>query len=830
MHARRATHFCQNLSQIRQSDTPQIISFTTSEATQLLNPHHDALVISSNIVNCLVKCILIDNSSSANVLFLETVKAMGIPEDNITCRTINVSSAIPAHHPKSTRCGRTRRNTDPPRLPRSQNSSQSKVRTRAQEMPDQILMHPADQEKITFMTERDTFCYKVMPFGLKNAGATYQRLVNRMFAEQLKKSMEVYIDDMLVKSLIAKQQIDHLKQSFEVLKKYNMKLNPSKCSFRVSSGKFLGYLVTQREIEANSDQIQSIINIPSPTCIKEVQRLTGRLATLNRSASETQTTSDITTTPIEIERRKQLYMYLAVSEMTVSAVLVCEEHGKQLPIYYVSKALLDAETRYSQLEKLALSLVSAARKLRPYFQSHSIVLTGFIADFAPNSHVLAQRELLCLTNGQETGIWTLQVDGSSNINGTGLSIVLTSPEGDQIEQAIRCEFKATNNEVDYEALIVGLVLAKEIEITRIDIYSHFQLIVNQVQGTFLAKDIKMTSYLELAKRLCKEFDEFHITQVPRTENIQADALASLGATMNMKQSKSWMTPIIRYLQIDELPADKNEARRTKAKAARFCIIDISCIKDHSLDPISDASATQRSNMSWLNFMKGSVIITREPGAWRIMPTICQCLPPSTRTAQPHSFTLVVHEMGDGHIGKLSAAPGQRVFMLAVTDYFTKWIEAEALSKWNIKLNFSTPRYPQANDKLPGVLWSYRTTVRTSTGETPFSLAYNMEAIIPVEIGTPTFRYEWTTDEQNQVELCHELDLADERRERTLIHTVRARTFKEGEWMLQRVFQNAKEAGAGKLAANWEGSYLITKVVGQGAYKLCTQDCRDITNS
>lgn len=101
-----------------------------------------------------------------------------------------------------------------------------------------------------------------MPFGLKNAGATYQRLVNRMFAKQIGKRVEVYIDDMLVKSQKAEQHLEHLTEAFDVLRKYNMKLNPAKCSFGVSSGKFLGYLVTKRGIEADPDQIRAIRDIP----------------------------------------------------------------------------------------------------------------------------------------------------------------------------------------------------------------------------------------------------------------------------------------------------------------------------------------------------------------------------------------------------------------------------------------------------------------------------------------------------------------------------------------------------------------------------------------
>ena len=95
-----------------------------------------------------------------------------------------------------------------------------------------------------------------MPFGLKNADATYQRLFNKMFADYLGDTVEVYIYDMLVKSIRAKQHLDHLRQAFEVLQKYSMKLNPAKCSFGVAAGKFLGYMVTQRGIEANPDQIR----------------------------------------------------------------------------------------------------------------------------------------------------------------------------------------------------------------------------------------------------------------------------------------------------------------------------------------------------------------------------------------------------------------------------------------------------------------------------------------------------------------------------------------------------------------------------------------------
>ena len=146
-------------------------------------------------------------------------------------------------------------------------------------------MDPDDQEKTSFVTGQGTYCYRVMPFGLKNAGATYQRLVNRMFHKQIGTTMEVYIDDMLVKSTTAELHIAHLSEAFQILRKYNMKLNPAKCAFGVSARKFLGFIVNHRGIEANPDKMKAVLDMPSPSGIKEVQRLTGRIAALSRFVS-----------------------------------------------------------------------------------------------------------------------------------------------------------------------------------------------------------------------------------------------------------------------------------------------------------------------------------------------------------------------------------------------------------------------------------------------------------------------------------------------------------------------------------------------------------------
>ena len=124
-----------------------------------------------------------------------------------------------------------------------------------------------------------------MPFGLKNAGATYQRLMNRMFVSQIGRNVQVYVDDMLVKSQREEDHLEDLRETFDTLRSYNIKLNQGKCAFGVTAGKFLGFMVSQREIEANPDKIWAIIKMKPPRNVKEVQSLNGKVAALNRFVS-----------------------------------------------------------------------------------------------------------------------------------------------------------------------------------------------------------------------------------------------------------------------------------------------------------------------------------------------------------------------------------------------------------------------------------------------------------------------------------------------------------------------------------------------------------------
>ncbi|XP_024016831.1 uncharacterized protein LOC112090237 [Eutrema salsugineum] len=430
---------------------------------------------------------------------------------------------------------------------------------------NQILMHPQDREKTSFITDRGIYCYKVMPFGLKNAGATYQRLVNRMFASQLGRTMEVYIDDMFVKSLVASDHVGHLRTCFDILDQYGMKLNPTKCTFGVTSGEFLGYIVTRRGIEANPKQIAAILELSSPTTKREVQRLTGRIAALNRFISRLTDKClpfyQLLRVLSKPETGETLCLYIAISEFAVSSVLVRENRGEQKLIFYTSKSLYGSEYRYPTLEKFAFAVVISARKLRLYFQSHAIVVltdyplrtflhspsqSGRLAKWAielseydieyrgrtaTKSQVLADflvelpPELV--EDNPVVQPWILHADGSSSHKGSRVGIRLKSPEGEVIEQSFRLGFPASNNKAEYEALIAGLRLAKGIGAEHVHAYCDSQLVANQFHGEYEAKNDRMDAYLKVLKDVASEFSNFELPKIPRDENATADALAAL---------------------------------------------------------------------------------------------------------------------------------------------------------------------------------------------------------------------------------------------------------------------------------------------------------------
>jgi hypothetical protein len=150
----------------------------------------------------------------------------------------------------------------------------------------QIAIKEEDQEKTVFITPFGAYYNTTMSFRLKNTGATYQRAIQKCFKAQLNKNVEAYVDDVVVKTRNSDTLIADLEETFASLREYRWKLNPNKCVFGVPSGKLLGFIISHRGIKANPEKMSAITNMKAPTCIKDVQKLTGCMTALNRFISK----------------------------------------------------------------------------------------------------------------------------------------------------------------------------------------------------------------------------------------------------------------------------------------------------------------------------------------------------------------------------------------------------------------------------------------------------------------------------------------------------------------------------------------------------------------
>ncbi|KAK4395684.1 Retrovirus-related Pol polyprotein from transposon opus [Sesamum angolense] len=239
----------------------------------------------------------------------------------------------------------------------------------------QIMLASKDRKRVSFITSTGTLCYVAMPFKLKNAGAIYQRLVDKIFRPQIGRNVEVNVDNMLVKSKEALNHDAGLEETFVVLRKYRLKLNPEKCDFEVRGGCFLFFMVTQRRIKANSLKIKAILDMKAPTNISEVQRLTGRIAALScfifKVAEKSLHFFKVFPywSNLSWGTPSTCTFQLSLRQLALSSSVRKKE---KISIYHVSKVVNGAEDRYAPIEKVALALVVIARRLRLKFLSHPV--------------------------------------------------------------------------------------------------------------------------------------------------------------------------------------------------------------------------------------------------------------------------------------------------------------------------------------------------------------------------------------------------------------------------------------------------------------------------
>ncbi|XP_071708874.1 uncharacterized protein [Rutidosis leptorrhynchoides] len=395
-----------------------------------------------------------------------------------------------------------------------------------------------DEDKTAFHTSQGIYCYTKMLFGLKNAAATYQRVIDEAFKSQISINLEAYVDDLVIKNTTAQSLLDDILETFSSLRKINMKLNPSKCSFGEEEGKFLGHIITERGIRANPKKIEAIESMPSPRSKKEVQSLIEEAEVAFQEMKKLLKELPTMTAPIAGEI---LILYLEASKEEISLVLIANK----------GQVLYKPENS-GRMAKWAIEL--------------GLVLADYLDETAGDIEISHESKEIPPLPEQ---MWEMHTDGACGLEGAGAGIILKSPEGEEYTFALGFSFPVTNNEAEYEALLSRMHVEKYLEVKE----------------------------LSLVQELAVDFDVFQIMQVSRTLNKKADALSKLAAlTFNHfkkeiwveevkvksidtdcisatdeEEELSWMTPIVEFMNTETLPIDSTEARRIKMKAPMYLL-------------------------------------------------------------------------------------------------------------------------------------------------------------------------------------------------------------------------------------------------------------------
>nr|GEU64281.1 reverse transcriptase domain-containing protein [Tanacetum cinerariifolium] len=374
------------------------------------------------------------------------------------------------------------------------------------------------------------------------------------------------------------------------------------------------------------------------------------------------------------------------------------------------------------------------------------------------------------------------------MDGSGARRILTNPKGVEFTYALRFQFAASNNEAEYEALIAGLQIGAQMGVKDVHVSVDSKLVANQVLGTYVAKEDNMVKYLEIVKNLVNGFTTFSISQVPRSKNKKADALSKIASTSFAHLSKqvlvevlkdksikekevetvieedrlTWMTQLVDYLKEGILPGDKKEARKLRLKARQYELMEGVLYRRMHVGPRSVVAKAIRLGYYWPTMHRDARDMIRRCNDCQIHRLITRNpQQPLTLITAPWPF----YKWGIDIASPFPEGPGKVKFLIVFMDYFTKWIEAKAVA----------PITGGQVEELPHVLWAHRTMIKSSHGDTPFSLTYGTEAVTPTEIGMPTYRTAAVDVVSNDEELRLNLDLLEERRERAVICEANAKS-------------------------------------------------------
>ncbi|XP_075659012.1 uncharacterized protein LOC142628861 [Castanea sativa] len=395
-----------------------------------------------------------------------------------------------------------------------------------------------------------------------------------IFHDIMHRELKDYVDDIVVKSKKQEEHVQVLRKVFERCRTFKLRMNPLKCASRVSSGKFLGFLVHNRGIDIDPAKATAIATMKPPGTVKELKSFLGKVSYIRRFipglASITSAFGKLLKNGQNFEwgeaqqaafkrlqqimmnlptmqapiRKKPLLLYFATNQYIVGALVTQEDgDGMEQPVYYISRALKDVETCYPRAERTCLAIVYASQKLCHFFLAYeydlkagtpkavkSQAIADLLAQFPREEEFQLDDEVLgevAVTEEVEER-WVMKFDGSSTTQSGGVGVIMYHEEDKVVTLSFKLEFPCSKNTAEYEAYLTRLDTALEMGVKHLRLIGDSNLVVYQTKGSFSLKEPSLAPYKAMAQKMEEKFLTFEIEHIPRSENWFVDALAALG--------------------------------------------------------------------------------------------------------------------------------------------------------------------------------------------------------------------------------------------------------------------------------------------------------------
>ncbi|GKA20521.1 reverse transcriptase domain-containing protein [Tanacetum coccineum] len=757
---------------------------------------------------------------------------------------------------------------------------------------------------------------------LMDVGATYQRLVDRAFQKQIGRNLEVYVDDLVIKSHTEEEIIRDIAETFKTLRQINMKLNPKKCTFEMQEGMFLIYKVNAEGLKVCPDKADAVLSLPSPGCLKDVQKLNGKLAR-SRSSLQTDEETHSGTPNADYTKGKGGANHVPSRGQESYQRSLNDRKGRQVIASILCEPCLTRARDQLHLHgKIGISLAQPSRRLKRFE--------------ATNNEAEYEALIAGLRIAEQMGVKNLHANVDSRLVANQEVLAIVEEEGQTWMTPI------------YEYLTKEILSEdkKKARVVRRKASRYTMINGTLYKKSFLGPLLRFGLPGEIVLDNGKQFRDNPFKDWSLGEGIKArlderskDWIEELSyvlwAHRTMIKSSNGETPfLLTYGTEAVIPAEIGmptlrtaEVDPTKNDGALEINLDLIEEKREQA-AIQEAKSKAKmkkyynSKVRSTSFRLGDMVYMRNkrpPGhhsertkdEWHVSQAkrcheadnlrgfrliLCQ-FGLQLQITSPWPF----YKWGIDIAGPFPEGPGKVKFLIVAIDYFTKWIEAKPVAtitgnqvkkfiwdnivcwfglpgeivtdKWKayrdnpfkdwceklcIRQCFASVKHPQANGlveranrslgegikarlderskdwigELSHVLWAHRTMIKSSNGETPFSLTYGTEAVIPAEIGMPTLRTAELDLTKNDEALGINLDLIEEKREQAAIQEakskakmekyynskVRSTSFRPGE-MVYRSNDASHAKDGGKLGPKWEGPYEVAESLGKGAYKL-----------